>query len=406
MSRFQCPRLALPLLSLSLLTAVPCLAQSPPITTTNPAPGVLVAGLPVVQEGAISALLLDGGLLIHRAGGGTPSWFFAYGSHDGQVGRLHVSAFAGGSDAGDAIASLFQFHRFSEADVATLLAFADGADLSDNSGTWTGLSKQEAYNLAADPALGTLGGKLGLALAALDASQRLSETPNSLVASGTGPCAVTQAIGASAIALRAGVTPAASSVLAPTAATQTAATQTGATQTATTQTIPAQASAAYVAKAQLQCAGGWPPPPGTTPAFPPASPGFTPPTGPVTWTGTGCAASQIATTSPCINPAGQLCTCTCTQVGSLGASWKPNPASCGAIPPGPGPGTPGGPGACSPVGGTGPCTNASGATCACPCVAGGGGGGVWGTPSCSSGSASLALIFALLAAIAVYRQRT
>lgn len=398
MSRSMYPRLALPLLSLALMTATPSLAQLPPVSTTNSAAaGVgFASGLPLAKDGAIAALMLDGGLLIHRIDGGSPVWLFARGRHDGKRSHVHLSVFADGSDAGYAIGSLTAFNNFSESDLKTLTAYANGADLSKRDGKWVGPSKQETYTLAADPAMGSLGVKLGAALLYLDAAKDLNESATSLVASGASLCGAVEAIAVDA------VTQTSSSAAAvPSEGLESA--ELAATAAASVQ----YDAAAFNLKANFYCAGGWPPAPGTTPAFPPASPGFTPPTGTVEWSGTGCGANQVGNTAPCINSSnGQLCTCTCTQVTTLGASWKPNAGSCAVIPPGPGPGTPTGPGACSPINGEGPCTNAAGKTCICPCVTGPAGTGVWGTPSsCPSGSAPIAALFVLVAAAALWRQR-
>lgn len=392
MSRLRSFRLALALLSLPLLawpaaaqvvvtqsSATP--AQSVSTTVVCPAPAV-PSGLPLVKDGAISALLLEGGLLVRRVDGGSPSWIFAFGGHDGESSQLHVSVFADGSDTGLAIGSLTRFYRFAPGDLRILKAYANGADLSKTDGKWTGLTKQEAYDLAADPKMGALGGRLKTALAFFDSLGKLDETASSLVATGTGLCGAAQAIGKNASGSAGSANAAA-------------------TASASVQYDPA----AYAVQSQLLCASGWPPPRGTTPAFPPAAPPFSPPTNPAVFAGTGCGLDDIGLYAPCVTGAGQLCTCTCqaADVGP-GATWA-TPVACTNLPFNPGAGVPGGPGACSPIGGTGPCSDAAGTQCHCSCVAGPAGTGVWGTPSCGSGSASLALLFGLLATIVVYRRR-
>lgn len=347
-----------------------------------------VAELPLGALKNWSALSLEDGMLLHKETGSHGSVYFVYVHQqiDNAGSDLRFLAYQGGDDADGAVASLIARHRLRDADVKALGAYAPGHQTTQSAGIWTALTFGEAYDIADDAKLGGLGTRMEAYLLTLEALLYPAKAvSDELYIAQATLCDFTNALRSEMIVVGNAV----QSTESLGETVKSSATISGATAATSTSTET------YLLTAGRYCAGVWPPPPGTTPAFP-ITPGFTPPTGPIKWSGTGCGADEVGDQEDCISSAdGDLCTCECTPIG-LGFSWKPVAGTCAAIPVTPGPGAPGGPNACTPNGGQGPCSNAGGDTCVCTCVTNGAPppADVWGAPI-DCGSETLAVFFLL-----------
>ncbi len=332
-----------------------------------------VAELPIGALKNWSALSLDGGMLLHKESGnhGGVDFVFVYQQLDNAGSDLRFLAYQGTDDVDAAVASLITGHRFNDADIKTLTAYAPGHQTTSSISNWAPLTFGQSYDIADDPGLGSLGSEMDTFLLALEALLYPAKaTSDELYVAQANLCQFSNVLRNEMIT-----------------ELKVASSNKAATSNQT-----------YLQSAGRYCAGVWPPPPGTVPAFP-LPPAMTPPTGPIQWSGTGCGVDQLGDRENCISSAtGDLCQCDCSPVGQ-GFSWKPVPGSCAAIPVTPGPGVPGGPNGCTPNGGKGPCSNAGGDTCVCSCVANGAPppADVWGNPiDCGSETLGLAFLFAVL----------
>lgn len=351
-------------------------------------PASATGELPIAEMGdEWEALFLDQGVFIAPRVDVSLStgvyYVLGYEMHAAGATEVQFVAYTGGNDIHDAFEALDGLLILGKGDYDTLgsyvtryekLADEAGLDLS-KPGSWTRVDGQMASRTLSEVDLGAAGSVLLEKAQALPANEDLTIDGETI-------CIVTNQV----FNIQAGLNQ--TNQLEATKASAPALTESQISQTV------------FDTQAALVCLA-WPPtsPPAFPPAAPPGWPG--PPTGTPVYSGTPCTAAQVGTTSPCVTGSGQLCTCTCQAVGIIfsGASWHPNPGSCTTIPV-TAVGTP-----CSPIGGIGRCTNASGKTCQCTCVAGPAGTGVWGSPTNCSGSGTVLALVLLALAGAGWRLR-
>ena len=345
-----------------------------------------IADMPLGDVKNWSALALRGGMLLHQEEGeGKVPYVFAYQELYADGPELRFLAYRG-VDVDEAIAALLDVQRLEDADIKLLAEYAPGFPSAAAAGSWAPLTVDEALDMSRDPLLGSA----GTALYAYLKGQRLfagRASAAELSLSHKSLCGLTNLLQNEVISAASAATHAA--IDDPTAVSRVASSGAPAASAST--------SASFVSVVAQYCSGVWPPSPGTVPAFP-ITPGFTPPTGPIKWSGTGCTANQVGDREDCINSdTGELCTCTCHGVGQ-GFSWRPDPGSCAVIPATPGQGPT--PGACTPAGGQGPCSNTAGDTCICTCQVNPAAppANVWGAQDCGSEAAGLGFLVAIFGA--------
>lgn len=373
MSRLRPFSLALVLLSVlgSLLAAGPATAQTGSTT------------LPLASIENWSVLLLDGGILYTRVAGSQDGPFFVFAAPVG--GSTTLLAYRGGADAPAAFGALDALLSLSSKDDAKLKAFALG-NTSPAAGSWDALTFGDGYVIAADPALGQAGPRLYSYLLVLEAAAFAQKALGSAAAASS----------KDAIVIKAG----ACSVQSWTAwevdnsgkPASSAAASGGSGSFPKVLAVSASSDKAFHSAAV--CAGDIIPERGVDPAFP-IAPGTTYPTAPavpIKWTHSACSPPGITNSTGCMNHlTGAYCpSCTCEEILNGQGQWIGG--NCAAVTVTPD-GSP-----CGPNGGRGPCsvgTPPNTKTCDCKCTS-----GAW-----KCGSAELAIGFALLAAVAVWRRR-